>query len=98
MFVLGNPCRPANNRLQRAALRAAAEPECCSVPDALEDVVKEDRMRVAGVRSPQQDEIGVLDFLVRARASARAKCRRQTDDARACQVRLQLSMLLLFGT
>ena len=35
-----------------------------AVVDALEDVVEEDRMRRSRVRSPHQDEIGVLDLLV----------------------------------
>jgi hypothetical protein len=45
--------------------------------------MEEDRMRVARVRSPQNDQIGVLDLLVRARAAACTEDRRQTDDARS---------------
>ena len=45
-------------------------------------MVEEDGVRLAGVRPPQQNEVRVLDFLVRARPPACAKYRRQTDDAR----------------
>jgi len=32
--------------------------------DALEQVVEEDRMRLAGVAAPQDDQVGFLDLLV----------------------------------
>jgi hypothetical protein len=32
--------------------------------DRLEDMVKEDRMRLAGVAAPQDDQIGVLDLTI----------------------------------
>ena len=35
-----------------------------AVLDALEQMVKPDRMRFTGVRSPEEDEVGVLRFLV----------------------------------
>jgi hypothetical protein len=35
-----------------------------AVVDALEDVMEEDRMRRSRIRSPQEDQIGVLDLLV----------------------------------
>jgi len=47
------------------------------------------------VRTPQEDDIRLLDFAVGARASTRAEYCRQTDDARCVYVRLQLSMLLV---
>jgi hypothetical protein len=47
-----------------------------------QDVMKEDRMRLARVRSPKDDNAGALSFLVGAGAAARAEDRRQTDDAR----------------
>ena len=52
------------------------------VPDALEQVVEPDRVRRARVRSPQEDDVRLLDFAVGVRASTRAEHRRQTDDAR----------------
>ena len=39
-------------------------------------------MRRARVRSPQADDVRLLDFAVGARASTRPEHRRQTDDAR----------------
>src|SRR6266536_4346670 len=46
-------------------------------------MVEPDRMRLAGVRSPEEDEIGVLRFLVRARAATGSQDCRQTDDGRS---------------
>ena len=45
-------------------------------------MVKEDRMGLPGVGTPENDDIGGMDLLVRARPSARAEDRRQTDDRR----------------
>ena len=44
--------------------------------------MKEDRMRLARIRSPQDDRVGMLDLLVGAGAAACPEDRRQTDDAR----------------
>src|SRR5207249_9081632 len=49
--------------------------------DRLEHVVEEDRMRLAGVRAPEQDQVRVSDLLVGARPAACTEHRRQTDDA-----------------
>jgi len=38
--------------------------EAGALVDRFEDVVEEDRMRLAGVAAPQDDQIGVLDFTV----------------------------------
>jgi hypothetical protein len=54
-----------------------------AVVDALEDVVEEDRMRVAGVRAPQQDDIGVVVLLIRGGTATGSEDSRQTDDARS---------------
>lgn len=43
-------------------------------------MMEPDRMRLARVRSPQEDEVGVLRFLVRAGRAARSQNGRQTDD------------------
>src|SRR5262245_47953217 len=48
----------------------------------LQDVVEEDRMRLAGVRAPEDQQIRFLDLLIGRRAAARTEYRRQTDDAR----------------
>ena len=39
-----------------------------------------DRVRLTGVRSPEEDEVTLLGFLVRAGRTARAQDGRQTDD------------------
>src|ERR1700732_2559043 len=44
--------------------------------------MKEDRMRLPRVRTPQQDHVRFLNLTVRACPPARPKYRRQTDDAR----------------
>ncbi len=48
-----------------------------------QDVMKVDRMRLSRVRSPKDDQVGVLGLLVGARAAACPEDRRQTDDARS---------------
>ena len=48
----------------------------------LQQMVKEDRVRLARIRAPEKNEIGVLNLPIRARAASRAEDRRQTDDAR----------------
>jgi hypothetical protein len=45
-------------------------------------MMEEDGVRLARVRSPEDDEIRLLDLAIRARPAARAEYRRQTDDAR----------------
>src|ERR1035437_7338043 len=45
-------------------------------------MMEEDRMRLAGVRTPQQDDSRLFDLGVRTCAAAHSKYRRQTDDAR----------------
>src|SRR5438477_12750549 len=44
-------------------------------------MVKENRMGLARIRSPQQDDIGVLNLTIRTGAATRSEYRRQTDDA-----------------
>jgi hypothetical protein len=46
-------------------------------------VVKKDRMRFARVRSPQDNQVGIFDLLIGARATACSENRRQTGDARS---------------
>ena len=43
--------------------------------------MEEDGMRVSRVRSPQDDNVRLLDLTVRAGSPTRSKCGRQTDDA-----------------
>ena len=49
---------------------------------AFQQVVEEDRMRLPGVRSPEQDAVRLLNLAIRARPAAHAEYRRQTGDAR----------------
>jgi hypothetical protein len=44
--------------------------------------MKEDRVGFARIRAPQKDQVRVLDFPIRTRASSCTKNRRQTGDAR----------------
>jgi len=44
-------------------------------------VVKIDRVRLAGVAAPEDDEVALLDLFIRAGPAARPEDRRQTDDA-----------------
>ena len=45
-------------------------------------MVEENRVRFPRVRAPQQNNVGVLNFAIRACPSACSKYRRQTGDAR----------------
>jgi hypothetical protein len=67
-------------------LRGAGPPRVDGVQprpamDSLEEVMEEDRMRVARVRSPQDQEIRFFDLLIGRRSAARTERSRQTDDA-----------------
>ena len=46
----------------------------------LEEVMKEDRMGGASIRSPQQDEVRFFDLLIAAGPTTGSKYGRQTDD------------------
>jgi hypothetical protein len=52
-----------------------------AIAHTLENVMEEDRVRFARVRSPQDDQVGLFGLLIRARAAARSENRRQTGDA-----------------
>jgi hypothetical protein len=43
-------------------------------------MVEEDRVSGARVRTPQEDQVGLLDLLVAAGTSTRSEYGRQTDD------------------
>ena len=66
-----------------------------AVPDALQHVVEEDRVRFARVRAPQDDQVGVFRLPVGAGAATAPNTAARPTTLGACQVRLQLSMLLL---
>jgi hypothetical protein len=67
---LRRACPPRVNRI-----------ELCPAPQALQQVVEENRMRLPSIRSPQQDDVRLFNFAIRACSAARAEYRRQTGDA-----------------
>ena len=52
-----------------------------AIPHALENVMEEDRVRFARIRSPEEDDVRLLRLTIGARATARTEHCRQTDDA-----------------
>jgi hypothetical protein len=65
----------------RAARAARVDAvELRSAVDCLEDVMEEDRMRFARVRTPQDQQIRFLDLFIGRRPAARTERSRQTDD------------------
>ena len=73
---------PAIGPLGDELVRRVDDVEAGAIVDALEQVMEEDRMRLARVRAPEQDHVRLLDLGVRGRAAACSEHRRQTDDAR----------------
>src|SRR5262245_20602517 len=51
-------------------------------PNPLQHMMKKDWVRVARIRAPQHDQVGVLDFPIGTGAASRPEYRRQTGDAR----------------
>src|SRR4051794_13825765 len=51
------------------------------VVDALQHMMKEDRMRLPGIAPPEDDDIRLLDLLIGGRPAAHSEDCRQTDDA-----------------
>src|SRR4029079_11430320 len=74
---------PGVRPLRRAGAPRIDDVQPRAVVHGLEDVVEEDRMRLAGVRAPEDQQIRLLDLLIGRRATARTEYRRQTDDARS---------------
>src|SRR4029077_6271938 len=52
-----------------------------AVPHAAQKVMKEDRVGLARVRAPEQDQLGFLSLAIRRRSSPGSEHCRQTDDA-----------------
>src|SRR5262249_37314752 len=73
--------RPELGPLHRAGASWIDGEHPGTVAQPLEQVVKEDRVRLARVRSPEEDQIGLFTLLVRARPPARSEYRRQPGDA-----------------
>ena len=74
---------PGVGPLRRACPPRIDDVQRRAAMDGLEDVVEEDRMRLAGVRAPQDQQIRFLDLSIGRRPAARTEHRRQTDDARS---------------
>ncbi len=55
---------PAVGPLRRARPARVDRVESGAVVNAAQEVVEEDRVRLARVRTPQDDEVGLLDLLV----------------------------------
>jgi hypothetical protein len=56
--------------------------ETRSVPDSFEEMMKENRMCLPGIRSPEKNYICLFNLLIGVCATASTKNRRQTGDAR----------------
>ena len=54
-----------------------------AVVDALQQMMEEDRVCFASIRTPQQDDVGLFDFFVRRRAAACSENCGQTDHRRS---------------
>ena len=74
--------QPAVGPLGRRGPARVDDEQARAVVHALEQVVEEDRVRLTGVRAPEEDDVRLLDLAVGGRAAARSEHRRQTDDAR----------------
>ena len=67
--------RAGATRIHNVQTRAGAH--------AFQDMMEENRMSIARVRAPEEDDVRLFHFLIRARAATRPEDRRQTDDARS---------------
>jgi hypothetical protein len=56
--------------------------QLCAIVNALEHMVKKDRVRFPRVGAPKQNHVGIFRFAIRTCSAARSKDRRQTGDAR----------------
>ena len=72
--------QPAVGPLGRGGAPRIDRVELGAVVHALEQVVEEDRMRLTGIRSPQEDDVRLLDLAVGRGPAARTERCRQTDD------------------
>ena len=75
--------QPSIGPLRRARAPRIDDVKLRAVAHRAQNVMEEDRMRLARVRAPEHDQVGVRDLLVGARTAACPEYRRQTDDARS---------------
>ena len=71
---------PEVRKLGRRRAPRVHRDQARAAPNSLEDVVKEDGMRLARVRAPEDDEVGLLSLAIRRRSSPGSEHCRQTDD------------------
>jgi len=71
---------PEVRELGRARAPRVYRDQPRAVADSAQQVVEEDRMRFARVGAPKDDEVGLLNLLVRRGSSPGSECCRQTDD------------------
>src|SRR5438067_4009192 len=72
---------PAVSPLRRGGPARVHGEEPRPAAHPFQDVMEEDRVRLAGVRAPEEDDVRLLDLAVGAGASPSSEHRRQTDDA-----------------
>src|SRR5262245_49283915 len=73
--------QPGSRPLGRTGAPRVNDIEPRSAPDPLQHMMKKDRMRVARIRAPQYDQVGLLDLPIGTGAASGPKYRRQTGDA-----------------
>jgi len=73
--------QPSVRELGRARAARIHHDELRAAACGLQQMVEQDRVRLAGVGTPQKNKIGLCHFLIRTGGAARAEDRRQTGDA-----------------
>src|SRR5215831_11871059 len=53
-----------------------------TVANPFQHMMEKNRMRLAGIRTPKENDVRLFDFAIRTGSAARPENRRQTDDAR----------------
>ena len=72
---------PRVRPLRRRGVSRIDNVESRAVVDSFKNIMKENRVRFARVRSPENDEVSLFRFLIGTRAAPRPEDSRQTDDA-----------------
>jgi hypothetical protein len=73
--------QPKIGPLRGAGTARVNHVEFCAVAKALQQMMEKDWVGFPGIRSPQQNHIGIFNFAIRAGAAPGSKNRRQTGDA-----------------
>ena len=72
---------PDVSPLRRGSSARINDEKLGAATNALQQMMEKDRMRLASVRTPEQDYVRVFDFAVGTCAASRSENRRQTGDA-----------------